>query len=1827
VATDNNGLSSTSSVVNITVTNPPALAVLQSIKTVFVIAMENHDLVQKNPTGSPQQILGNPAAPYFNSLITPGNSNAVQTAWATHMFSVAINGEHPSEPNYVWQEAGTDFGVRTDNDPGNGNTYTNVQHLSGQLTAAGIPWRSYQEDLEFTPSEEISKSGVTNFVNPYNGTTEYNYGVKHNPMAFFTDTQNRNCFPFTNFWTDLTNNGIGRYNWITPDQYNEWHSSLSAGYTYQGVHYTGDQAAIAEGDNCLSIILPKIMASQAYQDHGVIIIWTDETESTDDTNTTLPYVIISPLAKGNAYASTLPYSHATDLKTMDEIFGLAYQTNAIPAAYLDAQNTGYNYVDGRSATIYDLSDFFQGVGTDAPTLSMQQSGTSITNSGNAMAFGEINIGATASETFTVTNTGNAALVLSNVVIMGANAGDFTVSGLTLPTTVQVGNNATFTVTFAPTTGTAETAALQISDNDANNNPFTVNLTGTGVFVPPTVSLTGPANGGNYAAPLMLPLSVTTSDPDGTVTNVSYYQGSTLLQSSGSAPFGVTTANLFAGSYALTAVATDNNGLSSTSSVVNITVTNPPALAVLQSIKTVFVIAMENHDLVQKNPTGSPQQILGNPAAPYFNSLITPGNSNAVQTAWATHMFSVAINGEHPSEPNYVWQEAGTDFGIRTDNDPSASSHNIFTNVIHLSAQLTGAGIPWRTYQEDVQLGAGPTHSASGANGPVNIYNGTTDYNYAVKHNPMEFFPDTQNLNCYPLSQFWLDLTNNGIGRYNWITPDQYNEWHSSLPSGYTYKGVAYTGDQAAIAEGDNCLSIIIPQIMATPAYQNGGVIIIWTDETESTDDTNTTLPYVIISPLAKGNAYASTLPYSHASDLKTMDEIFQLAYQTNAIPLAYNGAPYLDAQNTGTNYVDGRSATIYDLSDFFQGVGTDAPALTVQQSGSSLTNGATAASFGSVNFGANDAETFTVTNTGNAALVLSNVVVTGANAGDFTVSGLTLPATLQVGNSATFTVTFAPTTGAAEVAALQISDNDSNNNPFTVSLTVTGVFVPPTVTIASPTNTESYIPGSAITVVVNATDVDSTISNVGLFVDGSLAYTFTSPPYILPIPGGELPAGTYTIQAKATDANGLTGVSAVATITNSFVAPTVSLTSPTSGSFYSTFATIPLAAAAASADGVVTNVAFYQGSTLLANVTSAPFSYAWLNNYAGSYSFTAVAKDSHGLTNISSVVTVTVTNGFGVGITSPVNNAQIAAGTNLVLTANAVEAGGAIANVEFFANGTDLGGAASAPYSITWSNVPASTYALTAVATDASSLTVTSLVVNITVAVAHVPPAVALTVPTNGAAINVARGLLLTATASSSDGTVTNLAFYQNSFFVANVATAPYKYLWTNAPSGIYTLTAVATDNTGASSVSSAVSITASNSTQIATIQQIKTIFVIAMENHDLVQKNPTGSPQQILGNPAAPYFNSLITPGNSNAVQTAWATHMFSTAINGEHPSEPNYVWQEAGTDFGVRTDNDPGNGNTYTNVQHLSAQLTAAGIPWRTYQEDVQYSSSEEVSASGSGVPVNPYNGTAEYNYGVKHNPMAFFTDTQNKNCYALTNFWTDLTNNNIGRYNWITPDQYNEWHSSLPGGYTYNGVAYTGDQAAIAEGDNALSIIIPKIMASQAYQNGGAIIIWTDETESTDDTNTTLPYVIISPLSKGNAYASTLPYSHSSDLKTMDELFGLAYQTNAIPASYLDAQNTSYNDVNGSSAVIYDLSDFFVAPPAVQITGTTTQNGANFQLTFTGPQAQTYEVLATTDLTLPQSAWTVVASGTFNGTSVVYTDTNSANTPARYFVVKAP
>ncbi len=210
----------------------------------------------------------------------------------------------------------------------------------------------------------------------------------------------------------------------------------------------------------------------------------------------------------------------------------------------------------------------------------------------------------------------------------------------------------------------------------------------------------------------------------------------------------------------------------------------------------------------------------------------------------------------------------------------------------------------------------PTNSASGTNGPVNPYNGTTQYNYAVKHNPMAFFADTALQNVYPLAQFFTDLNNNAVGQYNWITPDQYNDAHSSLNGGFTYNGILYTGDQSSIAAGDNFLSQVVPQIMASKAYRDNGMIIIWWDESEGGDDTSRTVPEIVISPLAKGNAYASSVVLNHSSDIKTVEEIFEL-------PLLNNPIPVNETNNFGGyNNV----ATVNDLSDLFVPGAIPAPA-------------------------------------------------------------------------------------------------------------------------------------------------------------------------------------------------------------------------------------------------------------------------------------------------------------------------------------------------------------------------------------------------------------------------------------------------------------------------------------------------------------------------------------------------------------------------------------------------------------------------------------------------------------------------------------------------------------------------------------------------------------------------------------------------------------------------------------------------------------------------------------------------------------------------------------
>jgi hypothetical protein len=86
-----------------------------------------------------------------------------------------------------------------------------------------------------------------------------------------------------------------------------------------------------------------------------------------------------------------------------------------------------------------------------------------------------------------------------------------------------------------------------------------------------VSLTSPANGATFTAPATINLTANAADADGSVSKVDFYNGTFLLNTDTTTPYSFSWTNVAAGTYSLTAVATDNAGGVTTSAVVSVTV--------------------------------------------------------------------------------------------------------------------------------------------------------------------------------------------------------------------------------------------------------------------------------------------------------------------------------------------------------------------------------------------------------------------------------------------------------------------------------------------------------------------------------------------------------------------------------------------------------------------------------------------------------------------------------------------------------------------------------------------------------------------------------------------------------------------------------------------------------------------------------------------------------------------------------------------------------------------------------------------------------------------------------------------------------------------------------------------------------------------------------------------------------------------------------------------------------------------------------------------------------------------------------------------------------
>lgn len=134
-------------------------------------------------------------------------------------------------------------------------------------------------------------------------------------------------------------------------------------------------------------------------------------------------------------------------------------------------------------------------------------------------------------------------------------------------------------TTAITNGTHTLYAKAYDASGKSANSTTVTVTKPAPNQPPTVSLSSPTGGSTYDEPAAVSINANSSDSDGSVAKVEFYNGSTKLGESMSSPYQFNWSNITAGNYTLSAKATDNQGSTAQSQPVSISVIKPPVVTI------------------------------------------------------------------------------------------------------------------------------------------------------------------------------------------------------------------------------------------------------------------------------------------------------------------------------------------------------------------------------------------------------------------------------------------------------------------------------------------------------------------------------------------------------------------------------------------------------------------------------------------------------------------------------------------------------------------------------------------------------------------------------------------------------------------------------------------------------------------------------------------------------------------------------------------------------------------------------------------------------------------------------------------------------------------------------------------------------------------------------------------------------------------------------------------------------------------------------------------------------------------------------------------------
>ena len=333
--------------------------------------------------------------------------------------------------------------------------------------------------------------------------------------------------------------------------------------------------------------------------------------------------------------------------------------------------------------------------------------------------------------------------------------------------------------------------------------------------------------------------------------------------------------------------------------------------------------------------------------------------------------------------------------------------------------------------------------------------------------------------------------------------------------------------------------------------------------------------------------------------------------------------------------------------------------------------------------------------------------------------------------------------------ATDVAGNSVTSAPVEITVVTD---LPPVVRIVKPRNNAFILGPTNIMICASAFDPDGKVVDVAFFEGTNLLGVVSNSPTVwitnrwgvFPIQQSlycltwsNVPPGSYSLTAEATDNAGLTSTSAVvdiSVVTN--LPPVVRLVSPENGARIFTPADISICAAANDPDGTVTRVEFFSATTSLGVVTNGvthtnycggvqtDYCFTWSNVPPASYTLTAVANDNGGATGTSAPVHITVSAPPPptVRIVYPQNGAHFLAPANIYIAAVAKYFTNPVANVQFL-DGTNVLGVVTNSWwpTFKWTNVQAGAYVLTAIATDTKGINATSPPVNITVVTNHPP--------------------------------------------------------------------------------------------------------------------------------------------------------------------------------------------------------------------------------------------------------------------------------------------------------------------------------------------------------------------------------------------------------------------------------------------------------------------------------------------------------------------------